>query len=308
MHAIDEPGSLLTVSLANGERHTLAIDVKTEITLTLDRVTLGDLRQFDTVRVAYSEEADGTLKATTIDARRPPQSDRWTVVLGTQSYQDTTLSPLKTALNDARLVQAALLSRYAVSEQRAALIVDGTKKDWERQLTESLSSARPQTQVIVYVTGHAYLSDDDAVYLAPKDFDFANMAAGGLSLDWLAGKLNDCPSNDKLLILDVTPTGTGKDLQRQLAGRALVNKLKTPLQSTYTIVSCDEGQQSREWKEKRQGLFAWILADAFRGAADIDHDLHLTPQELMDYLTEQLKTAQERVSADQTPVSIEPMK
>jgi eukaryotic-like serine/threonine-protein kinase len=308
VHAVDEPGSALTVSLANGERHTLVIDQKTEITLTLDRVGLGDLRQYDTVRVAYSEEADGTLKATTIDARRPSQSDRWTVVFGTQSYKDSTLSPLKTALNDARLVQAALLTRYAVSEQRGALIVDGTKKDWERQLTESLGSARPQTQVIIYITGHAYLGDDGIVYLAPKDFDFANMQANGLSLDWLAGKLNDCQSNDKLLILDVTPAGTGKDQQKQLAGKSLIDKLQMPLKSTYTIVSCDEGQQSHPWNEKRQGLFAWILADAFRGAADIDHDLHLTPQELIDYLTEQSKTAQERVSADQTPVMIEPSK
>ena len=60
-----------------------------------------------------------------------------TIVLGTQSYTDQSLSPLKTALNDARLVQTALLSRYAVSDQRGALIVDGTRKDWEQQLTEA---------------------------------------------------------------------------------------------------------------------------------------------------------------------------
>ncbi len=306
VQAIDIAGDTLTVSLPSGERHTLAVVPKCEITLALDKVKLVDLRQFDSVRVAYSEAESGDLTATTIDARRPAQSDRWTVVLGTQSYLDSTLSTLKTTLNDARLVHTALLSRYAVSDQRGSLLIDGSRKDWERQLTETLSSARPQTQVLIYIVGHAYLGEDKAVYLAPRDFKFENMPTTGLPLDWLAEKLNDCASKDKLLILDVTPTGMGRDLKRQLAGKGLLGHLKTPLKSTSTIVSCDEGQQSHVWDEKQRGLFAWMLAEAIQGAADSDRDLHLTPQELFDYLKKQSESAQTHVFAEQTPVLIEP--
>lgn len=308
VQAVDVAENQLTVSLSNGERHTLKIEPKTEITLALDKVKLQDLRQFDNVRIAYAETSDGSLVATTVDAKRPVQTDRWTVVFGTQSYTDSTLSPLKTALNDARLVQSALLSRYAVSDQRGALIVDGSRKDWERQLNETLSSARPQTQVLIYVAGHAYQADDKTVYLAPKDFRFDNMANTGISLDWLAEKLNECPSNDKILVLDVTPPGTGKDVKRQLAGKALVDNLKTPFKSTTVIVSCDQGQQSKVWDEKSRGLFAWMLAEAIQGAADVDRDLHLTPEELFSYLKSQAGSAQARVNADQTPVMIEPAK
>ena len=297
----------LTISLANGQRKELTVEVKCEITLALERVDLHELRQFDNVRVTYSEAADGVLTAVTIDARRPAQTDRWSVVLGTQGYSDATLSPLKTTLNDARLVQGMLLSRYAVSDQRGALLIDAPKKDWERQLIETLTSARPQTQVLIYVTGHAYQGDDDKVYLAPKDFAFANMSATGVPLDWLAEKLNECASKDKLLVLDVTPAVMGKDSQRQLAGKALLDKLKTPFQSTHVIISCDTGQQSRVWAEKKHGLFAWWLSEAVQGAADIDRDLHLTPEELFVYLTRQSETASARVFADQTPVMVAPM-
>jgi len=304
--AIDVEKSTLTVSVSSGERHVLTVNPKCEITIALDRVRLSDLRQFDIARIAYTETVEEALIATTIDARRPVQTDRWTVVLGTQSYIDTTLSLLKTALIDARLVQAALLTRYAVSPERGALMIDGTKKDWMRQLSETLESARPQTQVLIYITGHAYQGEDGSVYLAPKDFNFSDMPASGLSLDWLADKLNSCPSADKLLILDVSPTGTGRDLKRQLAGPALVDKLKTPLKTTYTIVSCSKGQQSHVWDARHQGLFASILAEAIQGAADTDRDLHLTPQELFGYLKQQSESAQERVFAEQTPVLIEP--
>ena len=307
VQALSNTDDRLTVLLANGQGRTLVVEGKCEITLALERVNLNELRQFDNVRVYYSEAADDVLKAVTIDARRPVQTDRWTVVLGTQGYSDATLSPLKTTLNDARLVHGMLRSRYAVSEQRGALLIDAPKKDWERQLIESLTSARPQTQVLIYITGHAYLGDDDRVYLAAKDFDFDNMPANGLPLDWLAEKLNECSSKDKLLVLDVTPAVMGKDAQRQLAGKALLGKLKTPLQSTHVIVSCDVGQQSRVWTEKQHGLFAWWLSEALQGAADTDRDLHLTPDELFNFLKQQSETAQAKVFADQTPVMVAPM-
>ena len=307
VQAVSDTDDRLTVSLANGQRRELAADDKCEITLALERVNLIELRQFDNVRVTYSEAADGALTAVTIDARRSAQTDRWTVVLGTQGYSDATLSPLKTALNDARLVHGMLLSRYAVSEQRGALLIDAPKKDWERQLVESLTSARPQTQVLIYITGHAYLGEDDKVYLAAKDFDFSNMAGTGMPLDWLAGKLNECSSKDKLLVLDVTPAVMGKDSQRQLAGKALLNKLKTPFQSTHVVLACDKGQQSHVWAEKQHGLFAWWLAEAVQGDADADRDLHLTPDELFGFLKQQSATAQAKVFADQTPVMVAPI-
>jgi eukaryotic-like serine/threonine-protein kinase len=311
VQAISDTEDRLTISLANGQRKELVVDGKCEITLALERVNLYELRQFDNARVTYSEGADGTLTAATIDARRPAQTDRWTVVLGTQGYSDSTLSPLKTTLNDARLVHGMLVSRYAVSDQpgaqqRGALLIDAPKKDWERQLVETLTSARPQTQVLIYVTGHAYRDEDGKVYLAAKDFNFANMAGTGLPLDWLAEKLNECSSKDKLLILDVTPAVMGKDSQRQVAGKVLLDKLEMPFRSTHVILACDTGQQSRVWTEKQHGQFAWWLSEALRGAADSDRDLHLTPDELFGFLKQQSEAAQATAFADQTPVMVVP--
>jgi hypothetical protein len=74
------------------------------------------------------------------------------------------------------------------------------------------------------------------------------------------------------------------------------------------IVSCDQGEQSKVWDEKGRSLFAWMLAEAIQGAADIDRDLHLTPDELFSYLKSQSGSAQARVNAEQTPVMIEPAK
>lgn len=306
VHAISDQENSVTIRLANGDSKVLAVNDQSDITLAFKRVRLIDLRRFDNIHATYSTAANGDLNVLSIDARRPVQTDRWTIVLGTQGYLDRTLSPLTSALNDARLVQEALISYYAVSESRGALLLDGTKKEWERQFVETLSSAEPQTQVLIYVVGHAYRGDDDKVYLAPKDFEFSKMAVTGISLDWLAAKLNECASLDKLLLLDVTPAIQGKDAQRQSAGAALIPKIHNPFLSTAVITATDSGQQSRYLAEKEHGLFAWCFANALQGGADIDRDLHLTPVELFTYIKTQSNELKDNLLQKQTPLMIEP--
>lgn len=302
---LDPTGRELLVIAPNGQRQTVRIDPQTEVTLGLEKVAHQLLRRFDTVRVTGFTQG-GTLQASAIDARRPTQADRWAVVLGTQSYADTSLSPVKTALDDARLVHSALLKRYALSDERAPLLLDATLDEWKRTLEGVLSAAKPTTQVIIYVAGHAYRGEDGKVYLAPRDYDSARMTETGLSLAWLVEHLEACSSTEKFLLWDCSPEGSGRDLQRQPAGTAVLDEFKTPLRSTTVVLSCDAGQQSHVWNERRRGLFAVSLAEAFDGAADADRDLHLTSAELMNTLTSALGAAQERTGHVQTPVLILP--
>ncbi len=302
---LDPAGRELLVIAPDGQRQTVRLDPQTEVTLGLEKVPQLSLRRFDTVRVTGFTQG-GALQASAIDARRPMQADRWAVVIGTQSYADTSLSPVKTALDDARLVHSALLKRYALSDQRGPLLLDATLDEWKRTLEDVLSAAKPATQVIIYVTGHAYRTGDGKVYLAPRDYDSARTTETGLPLTWLLERLEACPSNDKLLLWDCTPEGSGRDLQRQPAGKGILDELQSPLKSTTIVMSCDAGQQNRVWNERRRGLFAASLAEAFDGAADADRDLHLTSTELMNSLTLAMKDAEERTGHAQTPLLIRP--
>ncbi|MBM4075996.1 MAG: hypothetical protein FJ267_10165, partial [Planctomycetes bacterium] len=291
VHSISADGKSIVVTLENGDRRQLTVDEQCETTLALEKVSSSELRQFDQVKITYSERDNGQLAATTMDARRPTQSDRWTVVIGTQGYLDVTLSPLKNPLNDARLVQGALLSRYAVLPQRATLLIDATKSEWQTRLLETIDNARPQTQLLIYIVGHAYADANGVAYLAPKDFDSSKMAETGLPVEWLSEKLNACSSKDQIVILDVTPAVTGKDGQKQIAGKRLLDKLKVSFKSANVITACNETQHAHVWSEKQHGLFAWWLTSALQGGADTDRDVRLTVDELIGFLSEQSKTA-----------------
>lgn len=293
---------LLVIS-ADGRRQTVRIEPQTEVTLGLERVPQISLRRFDAVRVTGFLQGDA-LQASAIDARRPTQADRWAVVIGTQSYTDTSLSPVKTALDDARSVHTSFLKRYAVADDRGPFLLDATLDAWKRTLEDVLSSAKPATQVVLYVTGHAYRADDGKVYLAPRDYDSARPTETGLPLAWLLDRLEASPSTDKFLLWDCTPEGSGRDLQRQPAGREVLEERKTPLFSTTVVFCCDAGQQSYIWNERRRSLFAVSLAEAFDGAADADRDLHVTPAELTSFLTSAFVTAETRTGRRQTPVIV----
>ncbi len=298
-------GSTVTVLSPDNKRHPLRVEPSTDVTLSLERIPAVELRRFDEVRVTYTSLPEGDLLAVTADARRPAQKDRWGVVIGTQAYQDAGLSPVKTANDDARLIHRALVQRYAMAEDRCPLLLDAAKAEWQRQLTEVLDAATPPTQVVVSITGHAYLGEDEKVYLAAKDFDFTRMAQTGLPLDWLAGKLNACRAVEKLLLLDVFPSGNGRDLRRQPGAGTILKKLTVPLASTAVLLPCGDGEHSLIWRDKQRGLFAWTVGRGFDGGADVDRDLKITPGELSDYVQKELQSSS-RVSAPQTPTLIEP--
>ena len=102
------------------------------------------------------------------------------------------------------------------------------------------------------------------------------------------------------MLLDCSHAGKGADLARQPSTAEMLRSLKTPpgrspLRTITAIASCSSGQRGVDWPEKRHGLFAWLLAQGYAGAADKNGDNRLEPTELFTYLQEsfgQLKISQ----------------
>jgi 4-amino-4-deoxy-L-arabinose transferase-like glycosyltransferase len=67
------------------------------------------------------------------------------------------------------------------------------------------------------------------------------------------------------------------------------------------IASCKAGQRGADWPEKQHGLFAWLLAQGYAGAADKNRDGRLEPTELFGYLQGAMAAAAGQLKATQTP-------
>ncbi len=296
----------LVLTENSGGRHGMLIRPDCEITLGLERITLAELRRFDDAQVSYIIRSDGNWEATQIDARRPPQTDRWTLTIGVQNYSDAAIPRVITAIPDAQRFHAALRLRYAVPDARGFLVLDPTRDGLRQRLEGLLRDATRQTQVIVTIFAHAMTGVDDRVYLLSQEARSGDPAATGIALDDIAAAFNACASADKLLLIECPPAGAVLDPKRMVVGPALLDRLQTKFTSTTVVVSCDRHQQNRVVPETQAGYFGTLLDQAFKGAADANRDIHITPQELGDFLKAASTPSASKLGGAQTPVVVTP--
>lgn len=303
--SVAESGEVFKVQDNAGKLFDFSIGSESEVTLGLVPVSLSDLREFDTLEIQYEEPEEGKRIITTLDATRPVLFDRWAIVIGTEAYQEKLLSPLPFAIENARAVYETLHRRYAFSKDRISLLLDEDLKSWKGQIKEKLEFAsNSPTQVIIYISGHAYLSPGGKPYFAPVDFQWDKMEETGLSFEWLAEQLEQCKSKDKILLYDCTNAGQGKDIENELSAETMFSKINKTL-SFAVIGNSSDGQRGQILEENKVSLFANSLSKGFGGAADADKNVRISPEELIDYLKEEMSKADLPAGVKQTPVLLE---
>ncbi len=278
-----------------------------KITLGDESVTLGDLRVGDAVDVKHDRESDtGNLEALAISARRPADPTRWAIVVGTQDYEDKTLAPLDYPVSDATLLAGVLVRRYRVPADQVVMLVDESLVRLEQGIPERLAKLGADAKLIVYVAGHAYKDEQGVVYLAPKNFDRKRPSLAGLSLQWLVDQMEQCPAKEKLLLLDCCQDTKGADAAAEPSTAEMLGSLKSspgrsPFHTVTAVVSCMAGQRGHAWPAKNHGLFAWCLAEAYRGNAEADRDGRVEPAALYEFLKKTMAAASSGLKIAQTP-------
>jgi len=289
----------LTLKTAAGTTH-FKIDDTSLVFLNSRPAQLADLRPEDTAWIVAEPKTGQTL---VVSAERGAYPHRWALLIGTSRFDDQSLTPLPFAGNDLKLVADHLGWFYRIpSDSTHALRLNNTgRADLEKQVPGFLGKLRGRAELLVYTTGHVYRGDDDRLWLAPSGFQWDNMAQTGISLDWLADQIESSRGAEKTWLLDVTHAGNGVDLQRQPDPAILLESLGKRLKTTTLITSCGPGQKGLDDPQRRHGLFAWHIANGYRGAADTDHDGHVSGSELFNHLKDRLQQDAGRLGASQTP-------
>jgi serine/threonine protein kinase len=275
-----------------GDILTLQIDDECRITIGSTPASLADLRtEVDKLTVHFVAGSGDTKRAASIDAVRPAKIDRWAAVVATRAYNDRSLPPLRYSTDDEELLGDVLLSRYAFDADWLLRLTDQNVDKVRESLTEGIDRAGKSTQVIVALFGHAFIGEDDRVYLAFKDFQMEDAAESGLPLDDVIRLMEASPSTDKLLLLDLVHDGSGADVSRQPPLAEMLKKLTVQPKTVRILGAAAGNTRGLDWPEKQHGVFAYFLAEAFRGAADADKNLRITADELAEYLRREMPGA-----------------
>jgi hypothetical protein len=195
----------------------------------------------------------------------------------------------------------------------------GRAKAYESQdkglLVQQLNNLRNNKdgRVVVHLSSLARTHNDE-VYILPADAH-PDRPESWLPLREVLQALQDCPSKQKLLILDIArPVAeprlgfliddVGTTLHGTLERMTSEGKL-----SYWVLCGCSRDEVCLSWEEKQQSAFGYFLARGLRGHADGANpkrkraDGHVTVLDLADYVTDQVdQWARQQRNRRQTPV------
>jgi hypothetical protein len=285
---------------------TYQLGPQCEITLGGAVVQLTELREGDQVDVTHDTPGAAMPRAIRIAAIRPVDRSRWAMLVANQNYEDVWLTKLEHPLGDVALLQQILTERYRVPLDQCLVFTDESLVRLEQGLPDKLRPIGAEASLLFYYAGHAYRDDEGKIFLAPKNFDFKRIATTGLPLQWLVNHLEECQATQKLLLLDCSHAGAGKDLEWQPSTAEMIQSLKAStgqaaLRTVTAIVSAKAGQRGLVMPDGPHSLFAWHLGKAYLGEADKNLDNRLEPTELFTYLNVAMPAASTPLGGAQAP-------
>ncbi len=297
---------MFVVSTPDGQRLSMSATPLTDIRINNIKVELQDLRRFDNVDVSYSRSNGDSYLAAGVNANRPERNDRWSIVIGNQTFQDRFLSPVPYATRNVNDFAGILEDRYACKNERMLVLIDGDKSTVTQQFTDMLDQVRSQTELVVYVCTQGYADSQGRVYLAASDFNWDQMEQSGIPLEWFVEQLEQCSSNTKTFLFDCNHSGSGQDLDRQPSAEDMLQSVATSLKTTVAIGNSQRNQRGQRLPDERVGLFARAIIDAYSGRADEDRDLHITAEELFPYLQSRMNSLASEAAVSQAPARFGP--
>lgn len=296
---------LLELSDADGKPRTFQVPPDCEITLARSQASLSDLRQYDTVDLTWREAGNPPEATSILVTRRRVDQQRAALLIGIEKYNDPAITRLSFPIANVQGLRQQLVDRYAFNPDRITVLTNPTQEQIREETQQFLNRVGRSTQVIVYLCGHIYQTSGDDYVIAPRELNWDERTETGLPVAWFVQELENCPSEQKLLLMDTCHTGYGLDLKFQPSPKVVIESLPNLPKTTTVIGNCDEGQTGHLIENGKFSLFAHELMQGFGGPADANRDLKITPSELFGYLKPALAQAKIPGGKMQTPVFIE---
>ncbi|MEO1592086.1 MAG: caspase family protein [Cyanobacteria bacterium J06632_22] len=196
-------------------------------------------------------------------------SNYWSISIGINQYHH--FQPLMQAQNDALALHRFLLDEVGFDDAQSVLLSDlsmSTRHEAvypdQRAILEWLQvicqqKLAPDDQLWVFFSGYGAQSEGED-YLMPVDGDPANVAKTGLKLRDVIDLLQQAPTQNQLLILDMNRSQSA--LAGQQIGAQTLELAKAA--GLPLLLSCQPDEFSHETLAVRHGLFTAALLEGLR--------------------------------------------
>lgn len=239
---------------------------------------------------------------TDIPQGKQVQNDAVAVIIGNAKYvvptgkQGSTIVPdVKYAINDATTMNEYLTKTLGVKPENIIFLKNAYKNDFDRvfgadldtpgELDKLVEKANAKT-VYFFYSGHGYPFMGQS-YLLGVASNPKNCKEQAMSLNYIYQKLGQLPVEHINVLLDACFSGQG--ISMEASGTEFAIRPKPDKLAKYIILSAAAEDQYANWyKDKRHGVFSYVLFKAMqnKGASDTDNNGVLTFEELYRYLAD----------------------
>lgn len=220
-------------------------------------------------------------KLTEIDEEGTPINvgKRYALVIGINDYNDSTISDLSKARNDAKAM-GKILKELGQFDQVFVMTDDILKNDLnhlyptklniEEKVESILRFITPEDMIVIYFSGHGISDFDENGYLLTVDTVADKKFTTSLKIDWIVKKFQEKKIKKSLLILDACRDilYTSKSAVRD----SIREKIYTEAEVAATFYSTKSGYFSYEDDESDYGVFTKNLIYGMEGKADENGD------------------------------------
>jgi hypothetical protein len=234
---------------------------------------------------------------------------RHAIVVGINNYQDTGISDLSKARNDAKLV-GKILREQGEFEQVFVMTDDvdprndkenlyPTKLNIEEKLDSLLRFSDPDDMVIFFFSGHGISDPDENGYLVTVDTVTDKQFNTSLRVSDVVQRLKTKGIKKSLLILDAC-----RDVlyaSKSSSRNSLLEKEYTEAEVAATFYSTKAGYYSYEDDETDYGVFTKYLVMGMEGKADSNGDGVVAFSELEQYVQKGVKDWSTKKNKQQKP-------
>lgn len=266
------------------------------IKLGSEEIAFDDLRRGDQLQMVHESPDGNNIQLREITASRPADPSKWALLILQAEYDDAEVAQLDYLAGDRAAIQTALVERYGVLPEQVLVLANESRIRLSRAIPEALQKAAGAKELFVLFAGHAAADDAGKVFLASKDFDHQRIAESGVPLDWFIKQLEASPVPEKVLLFDGSHVSEGKAALTQASAAEMIETIRGTrsrpgLKTTTVIAAGATGEQDHRRTSDNAGAFGFAVAEAFRGQADKDRNLRITPSELFESLERSLAGA-----------------
>jgi hypothetical protein len=233
---------------------------------------------------AQTDQRSLHIKPTETVTNWPGREKRFALIIGIDQYQDSFISKLEGASNDARKLAAALIQYAGFPTDQVTLLTSDQQLDkWPTRakilsrLSILRSSVPPDGLLLIAFAGHGIERGKQA-YLLPVDAqinaDIALLEDTAINVDRMRDLIAETGVRQVVLIIDACrndPSAGRGDSDNKLTESYVkgfnFKEQNQEITASVTLYATKVGYRAYEYKEKKQGYFSWALVEGLAGRA-----------------------------------------